>query len=89
MELAERDGDTGVFHAAGAGACSWYDLAVEVFHRAGVGCRVVPTTAAEFKRPAPRPAFSVLGTERPEAPVLPPWQEGVAGYLAERMAEVG
>ena len=89
VELAEREGDTGVFHAAGAGACSWYDLAVEVFDQAGVDCRVVPTTAAEFKRPAPRPAFSVLGSERPETPVLPPWQDGVAGYLSQRMAGVG
>ncbi|MGZ6707478.1 MAG: dTDP-4-dehydrorhamnose reductase [Solirubrobacteraceae bacterium] len=89
VELAERDGDTGIFHAAGGGACSWYDLAVEVFDRAGVGCRVVPTTAEALRRPAPRPAYSVLGTERPEAPVLPAWQEGVAGYLSDRMAEVG
>jgi dTDP-4-dehydrorhamnose reductase len=88
VELAERDADTGVFHAAGAGGCSWYDLAVEVFDRAGVGCRVVPTTAAAFSRPAPRPAYSVLGTERPGGPALPPWQAGVAGYLAERMAGV-
>lgn len=88
VELAERDADTGVFHAAGAGACSWYDLAVEVFDRAGVECRVVPTTAAAFSRPAPRPAFSVLGTERTDGPALPPWQAGVAGYLAQRMAGV-
>jgi dTDP-4-dehydrorhamnose reductase len=88
VELAERDADTGVFHVAGGGACSWYDLAVEVFDRAGIGCRVVPTTAAAFQRPAPRPAYSVLGTER-GAPQLPPWQDGVAGYLAQRTAEVG
>jgi dTDP-4-dehydrorhamnose reductase len=49
---------------------------------------VVPTTAAAFQRPAPRPAYSVLGTER-GAPQLPPWQDGVAGYLAQRTAEVG
>jgi dTDP-4-dehydrorhamnose reductase len=44
------------------------------------------TTAAEFARPAPRPAWSVLGTERDETPRLPPWQEGVAGFLEERAA---
>ncbi|MGZ6696135.1 MAG: sugar nucleotide-binding protein [Solirubrobacteraceae bacterium] len=88
-EDEEEQPRTGIFHAAGSGACSWYDLAVEVFDRAGVGCRVVPTTAEAFRRPAPRPAYSVLGTERPEAPVLPAWQEGVAGYLSDRMAEVG
>jgi dTDP-4-dehydrorhamnose reductase len=84
VELAERRGDVGVFHAAGAGACSWYDLAVEVFDRAGVRCRVLPTTSDRFPRPARRPAYSVLGTERAQAPVLPAWQEGVAGYLSEK-----
>ncbi len=88
VELAERDGDTGVFHAAGAGACSWYELAVEVFDRAGVGCRVVPTTTDALRRTAPRPAYSVLGSERADAPALPRWQDGVAGYLSDRMAGV-
>jgi dTDP-4-dehydrorhamnose reductase len=84
VELAERCGDVGIFHAAGAGACSWFELAVEVFDRAGVRCRVRPTTSDRFPRRARRPAYSVLGSERDEAPVLPDWQEGVAGYLAER-----
>jgi dTDP-4-dehydrorhamnose reductase len=84
VELAERRGDVGIFHAAAAGACSWYDLAVEVFDRAGVRCRVLPTTADRFARAARRPAYSVLGTERDAAPVLPPWQQGVAAYLSEK-----
>jgi dTDP-4-dehydrorhamnose reductase len=84
IELAERRGDVGIFHAAGAGACSWYELAVEVFDRAGMRCRVLPTTAERFARPAPRPAYSVLGTERDAAPILPSWQEGVAAYLSEK-----
>jgi dTDP-4-dehydrorhamnose reductase len=84
VELAERRGDVGIFHAAGAGACSWYELAVEVFDRAGVRCRVLPTTAERFARAAQRPAYSVLGSERGEAPVLPPWQEGVAAYLVDK-----
>jgi dTDP-4-dehydrorhamnose reductase len=84
VELAERRGDVGVFHAAAAGACSWYDLAVEVFDRAGVRCRVLPTTAERFARAARRPAYSVLGTERDATPVLPSWQEGVAAYISEK-----
>jgi dTDP-4-dehydrorhamnose reductase len=84
VELAERRGDVGILHAAGAGACSWYELAVEVFDRAGVRCRVLPTTSDRFPRPARRPAYSVLGTERDDAPVLPAWQDGVAAYLTEK-----
>jgi dTDP-4-dehydrorhamnose reductase len=84
VELAERNGDVGVFHAAAAGWCSWYELAVEVFDRAGASCRVRPTTTERFPRPARRPAYSVLGTERDDGPVLPPWQEGVEAYLASK-----
>jgi dTDP-4-dehydrorhamnose reductase len=57
---------------------------VELAERAGVRCRVLPTTSDRFPRPARRPAYSVLGTERDEAPVLPPWQDGVAAYLTEK-----
>jgi dTDP-4-dehydrorhamnose reductase len=89
VEVAERRGDVGVLHAAGGGACSWYELAVEVFDRAGVRCRVLPTTSDRYSRLAQRPAYSVLDTERPEAPVLPSWQDGVAGYLAEKAVMAG
>ncbi|HVP01198.1 MAG TPA: dTDP-4-dehydrorhamnose reductase [Solirubrobacteraceae bacterium] len=76
---------TGIFHAAGGGRCSWFDLARAALEAAGATCRVVPTTTAEFPRPAPRPAFSVLATERgADAVHLPAWREGLAGFLAER-----
>jgi dTDP-4-dehydrorhamnose reductase len=84
IELAERRGDTGIFHGVGAGQCSWNELTIELFERAGVACRVLPTTSAEFKRPAPRPAWSVLGTERDPGVVLPRWEDGVQGHLDER-----
>ena len=89
VELAERSGDVGIFHAAGRGACSWYELALEVFDRANVRCRTLPTTSDRFRRPARRPAYSVLGSERDEAPVLPRWQDGVAAYLADRTVVAG
>jgi dTDP-4-dehydrorhamnose reductase len=41
-------------------------------------------TTEELGRPAPRPAYSVLGTERQDALYLPHWKEGLASYLAER-----
>jgi dTDP-4-dehydrorhamnose reductase len=43
---------------------------------------VLPTTSSQFVRPAPRPAYSVLGSERDYPIVLPPWQEGVRAHLA-------
>jgi dTDP-4-dehydrorhamnose reductase len=81
VDMAER-ADTGIFHAAGAGSCSWYELTLEAFDVAGVVCRVLPTTAERFARPAPRPAYSVLGSEREHPIVLAPWQDGVRAHLA-------
>jgi dTDP-4-dehydrorhamnose reductase len=81
LDLAESDG-RGIFHVTAGGTCSWYDLAGEAFAQAGVACRAVPTSSADFPRPAPRPALSALRSTRPEAPVLPPWQEGLAAHLA-------
>jgi len=83
LDLAAGDA-IGIFHTAGGGQCSWHALTVELYRAAGLSTRVNETTAAEFRRPAPRPAWSVLATERDETPRLPPWQEGVAAYLSER-----
>ncbi len=83
LELAASE-RTGVQHLAGAGACSWHDFARAIFERAGLDVELEPCTTAEFPRPAPRPAWSVLGSEHPGAPTLAPWQEGLDAYLAER-----
>ena len=85
VELAQRPAESGIHHVAGSGSCSWNELALEVFEQAGVACRVLPTTAEAFHRPAPRPAYSVLGTERPDPLVLPPWQDGVRDHLNARV----
>ena len=82
LQIADRD-DFGIHHRSGQGQCSWYELARFVFETAGVDCEIEPCTTAEFPRPAPRPAFSVLGSERGE-PSLPNWQRGVTDYLAAR-----
>jgi dTDP-4-dehydrorhamnose reductase len=83
LDLAVAEA-TGIFHTAGGGQCSWLELTVELFERAGVTTPVLPTTAAQFQRPAPRPSWSVLASERDETPRLPPWQAGVAAYLNEK-----
>jgi dTDP-4-dehydrorhamnose reductase len=77
----------GIHHMAAAGACSWYDFAREIFDQAKVECTVLSATTDMLARPAPRPAYSALDTQR-EAPILlPEWRDGLAGYLAQRQAE--
>jgi dTDP-4-dehydrorhamnose reductase len=85
VALAERPRATGIHHIAGGGSCSWNELAVAVFERAGIACRVLPATSDEFPRPARRPAYSVLGSERADALVLAPWRHGLEQYLATRV----
>ncbi len=71
----------GVLHVAAGGQCSWYEFARETLARAGSATVVNPCTTADFPRPARRPAYSVLRSER-AAPALPSWQAGLAEYLA-------
>jgi dTDP-4-dehydrorhamnose reductase len=80
-----RGGATGVVHYADAPDCSWFDFAREIVAQLGVGIDVRPVTTAEFPRPAHRPAYSVLSTERYErvTGVKPEsWQEGLRDYLS-------
>ena len=74
----------GLHHMAGAGHCSWYDFALAIFERAGSACSVRPVTTDEFARPATRPEYSVLVTERDDTIHLPAWQVGLDDYMDER-----
>jgi len=77
----------GIHHMAAAGACSWYEFAREIFEQANVECKVMSATTEMLGRPAPRPAFSALASQREHAIELPSWQDGLSAYLAQRRAE--
>jgi dTDP-4-dehydrorhamnose reductase len=88
VEEALRQGVApGLYHMAGSGYCSWCELAREVVQLAGLDVEVVPVTTAELGRPAPRPAFSALASERP-IPRLPHWAAGVAEAV-DRLIQLG
>ncbi len=72
----------GVWHVAAKGEATWADFAEAIFDEAGIECRVVRISSEELGRPAPRPAYSVLRSERNGAPVLPHWREGLRACLA-------
>jgi len=71
----------GVYHVAGGGEASWAELAEAIFEEAGLATRVRRITTAELGRPAPRPAYSVLRSEK-GAPELPHWRVGLRECLA-------
>jgi dTDP-4-dehydrorhamnose reductase len=75
----------GVYHVAAAGDCTWADFAEAIFDEAGLQTRVRRITTAEFGAKAPRPAYSVLRSER-GAPELPHWREGLRDCLATLLA---
>ena len=76
----------GIWHLAADGACTWAEFAQTIFDEAGLRCRVLPVTTAELGRPAPRPAYSVLRSEKPDAPRLPHWRDGLRECLARLAA---
>lgn len=81
VALLDADAPAGVYHATNAGRASWFDFARAVFRVAGLDeGRVLPTDSAAFPRPAPRPAYSMLGNEalkRAGVPPLRPWEDAL------------
>jgi dTDP-4-dehydrorhamnose reductase len=71
----------GIYHVAAAGDCTWADFAEAIFEEAGLPTQVRRITTAEFGAKAPRPAYSVLRSEK-GAPELPHWREGLKECLA-------
>ena len=83
LGLIERE-VRGLVHLAGSGQVSWHGFAREVFRQAEVDCLLEPATSAQLARPAPRPAWSAIASERADVLPMPDWRDGLAGYLAAR-----
>jgi dTDP-4-dehydrorhamnose reductase len=71
----------GTYHVAADGDVTWAEFAEAIFEEAGLGTRVRRITTEELGRPAPRPAYSVIRSEK-GAPTLPHWHEGLREVLA-------
>jgi dTDP-4-dehydrorhamnose reductase len=62
LALVASGAPAGVYHGTSSGQTTWFGLAQEVFDLQGAGRELVrPTTSDTYQRPAPRPAYSVLG----------------------------
>jgi dTDP-4-dehydrorhamnose reductase len=87
--LAHADPEmAGIIHYADRPECSWFDFAAAIVEELGPGdVTVSPVSTAAFPRPAPRPAYSVLSTERYEkitGMATEEWRPGLREYLAKR-----
>jgi dTDP-4-dehydrorhamnose reductase len=84
--LLEQHAPAGAYHATSEGDTTWYGLARAIFDELGLDPdRVRPTTSAAFARPAPRPAYSVLGHDHGQelGLALPPWRQALSATLTE------
>jgi dTDP-4-dehydrorhamnose reductase len=70
----------GLVHVAAGGECSWFEFATEIVAAANLRCEVKPVPSTAFPRPAARPAYSVMRSER-DAPTLPHWRRGLEEYM--------
>lgn len=94
--LVERPG-AGVFHATGGGQCSWFEFARAIVEEASriadvPAAPVAPISTRELGRPAPRPAFSVLGNRRLRelgVPPLPDWRDSLRAFLRLELGAQG
>ena len=90
LALVAQSVPAGVYHATSSGQVTWHGFAQAVVAEAGLDPLIVrETTSAEFVRPAPRPAYSVLGHDALRAAGVQPigdwaerWQVAAASVLA-------
>lgn len=85
--LIESEPPEGIYHATNAGECSWYEFAKTIFELSGKSVRLEKTSAAEWKSPARRPAYSVLenaGLRHAAIDVMPHWKDALARYLSKK-----
>jgi dTDP-4-dehydrorhamnose reductase len=82
VELLDADAPAGIYHGTSTGRTNWFGFARAVLAAEGLDPdRITPTDSSTFVRPAPRPAFSVLGHDRFAAVGLEPirdWRDGLA-----------
>lgn len=83
VRLVETD-HYGIHHMRGAGECTWFDFATEIFDQAQMETRVMSATTEMMARKAARPAYSVLGHGRDDAIELPDWRRSLRRYLDDR-----
>lgn len=73
----------GFLHVTNEGHCTWHEFAAEIVKLAGYRVPVQPITTEDMPRPAKRPAYSVLSSDRLHhlGFSMPSWQNGLQRFL--------
>jgi len=76
-------GATGLFHLAGAGSCSRFELAKQILELAGIDTPIEPVTADTFPTKAARPLNSELDCSKAAllGVTMPPWRDAVERFM--------
>lgn len=76
----------GIFHVANSNPCTWYDYAQRILELSGIkGVTIIPISSRELGRPATRPSYSILDTQKfkqETGMILRPWSEALKDYLS-------
>ena len=87
VRLLDAEAPFGVYHGTNSGETTWFGFARSVFDEAGLDpARVLPTDSTAFVRPAPRPAYSVLGHDawrRVGLPEMRPWRDALHAEMTQ------
>ena len=84
MPKAMEMNGTRIFHYANQGHCSWFELAQAITAITDIPCRIDPISTAALKLAAPRPANSILDTEKIRKTFgigIPQWQDSLRDCL--------
>ena len=85
IKLLLDGGNKGTFHVVNRGSCSWFGFTQKVLQLRNISdVKVSPTISANFPRPAPRPACSLLDCSaftNSTGRVMRPWQLALADFL--------
>jgi dTDP-4-dehydrorhamnose reductase len=95
LRLVDAGAPAGTYHGTSSGAVTWHGFARATVEAAGLDPQIVrPTTSEAYVRPAPRPAYSVLGHDAlvaagvaPIGPWRERWDAAADAVLGQRVAD--
>ena len=87
ISMVDNNVSAGTYHGTSSGQTSWFGLTKRIYELIGADpSRVLPTTTDAFPRPAPRPAYSVLGHDKWAKVGMPPirnWEEALQSAFVD------